>query len=254
MKLKISNLNKLIKDMSGREIDFYLYLIKRQNEIGFVEGITHAQMQEDIGMPRSTFHVVLASLEEKGMIRVDWNNRSRYFNFFIIDNVFLSLKDYKKAYLNINIDFILSNEFVALSVNMKKFFLRLLSLKAGKQQVKILNDTLKKYKVAKSMTELEKLFDIVLDGEGYLFQVKLNLIIKQSHNSKYFEIERKVVTYCKNFNIKYTKEELKDTISTITNGINASKMAMIHTALDKCRKLLRLQPKLITYMLYCNPY
>ena len=255
MKLKIRNLNKLMNDLSGRELDFYLYLIKCQNDIGRTDGVYYKDVMESLHMPKSTFYSILQELQLKNYIELCDLDRGAGFNIYVIDNKFLSSKDYKDGYVNINLDFILSKEFILLNVNLKKFFLRLLSLQANNREVKLLKDTLKRYKVNKLMDELGQMFDIVPDGDGYLFTIKFNLL-KSSESGQYLEYEQKLITYCRNYNINHTARELKDSIKTIINGVNDKrrKMSMIHRALDKIREVGRLQPKLITYMIYCNPY
>lgn len=255
MNLKIKNLNKIISDLSGRELDFYLYLIKRQNAIGKTDGVYYRDVMETLHMPRSTFYSILDELQVKGYIYLCDLNEGVGFNIYVIDNKFLDKSDYKEGYVNINLDFILSEEFILLNVNLKKFFLRLLSLQANRKSVKLLKDTLKGYKVNRMMAELGRMFNIVPDGDGYLFSIKPHLL-KVLNNGKYLEYEQKLVMYCRNYNISYTAKELSDSIKTIINGVSwgRRKMAMIHKALDKIRELRRLQPKLITYMIYCNPY
>lgn len=250
MKIKNKNINKLIKDLSGREIDFYLYAVKRQSDIGYVEGITQLKMQEDIGMPRSTFHVVLNSLEEKGMIDVDWDNHNKYFCLYLTENKFLSMCDFKEGYVNINLDFILSKDFMVLGVNLKKFFLRLLGLQANRKEVKLLKDTLKRYKVLGFMEQLSELFDIETDGRCYWFKIKVT-ILKQSGNSKHLEYQQRLINYCRNYNIEYTLEQLRDTANVIINNIQ-KKLHLIHRGLDYIREKGVLQPKLLNYI--CSSY
>ena len=233
--------------MSGREIDFYLYLIKRQSDTGYVEDISHRQMQQDIGMPRSTFHVVINNLEKMGMIDVNWDNRNKYFNIFVVDNSFLSKSDYKEGYVNINLDFILSEEFVAMNCNLKKFFIRLLGLKADAIQVKLLKDTLKLYKVNKFMDALKLLFDMVISEDAITFAIKQHLL-KRSCSGEYLYYENKIESYCENYNLDYTEDELRDTTKSIINHIRRGRFALVQKALDAIRRIGRLQPKLVNHI------
>lgn len=219
--------------------------------MGCVNGVYYKDVMEDLHMPRSTFYLALGNLEEKGFIAVDWAADRKSFNLLVLENEFLSPSDFKGGYVNINLDFILSERFILLKVNLKKFFLRLLSLQANTKQVKILKDTLKRYKVNKYMKELSTLFDIVPDGDGYLFSIKPELL-KKSHNGDYFEYEQKVVTYCREYHIGYTFEELKDSVKVIINTFNHQRVARMHKALDYIRKKGWLQPKLITHICFGN--
>lgn len=204
---------------------------------------------EDLYMPRSTFYTVLDALQEKGYVRVDWFNSRRDFNIIVIDNSFLKDEDFKEGYVNINLDFILSEQFILLNVNLKKFFLRLLGLQAGTKSVRLLKDTLRQYKVLGLMDELMKLFDITPDGKGYLFRIKGRLM-RKSHNDDYLRYEHKLVSYCKEYNIDFTFKELRDSVGTIINNIRRNRMALIHKAFDSIRNKGRLQPKLITHICY----
>ena len=248
VKLKIKNLNKLIDELSGREIDFFLYLVKRQCSMGCVNGVYYRDVLEDLHMPRSTFYVALDTLEKKGFVRVDWFNSRKDFNIVVIDNSFLSEDDFKEGYVNVNLDFILSEQFILLNVNLKKFFLRMLGLQANTKSVKLLKDTLRQYKVHGYLEELAKLFNMILDGNGYLFTIKSELL-KKSNNDEYLQYEHKLVGYCKNYNINYSLKELRDSVKTIINN-RKTRMAHVLNALDSIRKKGILQPKLITSYCY----
>lgn len=253
MKLKIKNLNKLIHDLSGREIDFYLYLIKRQNSIGCADGIYYKDVMDALHMPKSTFYAVLQELQIKNYIYLRDLGNATGFDIFIYDNSFLTEGDFKEGYVNINLDFILSEDFILLNVNLKKFFLRMLGLQANNKQVKILKDTLKQYSVYKLMDSLLRLFDITPDGNGYLFSIKTKLL-KKSVNDVYLHYEGKLVNYCRTYSVNFTSTELRDSVRTIVNNIRKNKMALIHKAFDSIRKKGRLQPRLITHICHSKVY
>lgn len=248
MKLKINVLNKMIQKSSNREIDFFLYLVKRQNSMGCVDGIYYKDVMRDLHLPKSTFYVVLQKLQEKDFIYLRDLDDGTGFNIFIHNNSFITNSDYQEGYVNINLEYILSTNFLLLNVNLKKFFLRLLSLQANIKQVKILKDTLKRYKVNTLINELSKMFHMMLDGEGYLFKIKTKLLEKDEGNAEYLQYEHKVIVYCKYYSLAYTKKELRDTVRSIMGQLNNNKMARIQKALDAIRKKGRLQPKLINHI------
>ena len=247
MKIKTRNLNRLIKDLSSREIDFFLYLIKRQDDIGLVNDVYSQDVMESLNMPRSTFYSALKNLEDKKFIHINWRNDTRGFDITIIDNAFLSRSDFKEGYVNVNLDFILSAEFVLLGVNIKKFFLRLLGLQANKKPVGLIKDTLKRYKVHNQMDILDKLFDILVDGNLIMFTIK-SVLLKQSCSGEYLQYRNKIENYCEEYSLDYTDREMHDTTRSIINHTRKGRFALIQKALDAIRRIGRLQPKLINHI------
>lgn len=248
VKIKISNLNKLINALSGRELDLYLYLIKRQNSIGSVTNVFYRDAMEDLRMPKSTFYVCMNELFEKGFLTFQDTKSGAGYDVFLLDNSFINESDFKEGYLNINLDYILSEEFINLKVNIKKFLLRLLSLRAGERNVKLLRDTLRGYKVEYLMDELAELFHITVDGDGYMFKVK-DRILTNRRNSLYLHYENKVRNFCRCNDVEFTEDTLTDTVVSISNQINTNyKEARVLKALDEIRRIGSLQPKLINFI------
>lgn len=248
MKLKTRNLNRLIDEMSGREIDLFLYLIKRQNDLGQVDSIYYKDALIELSMPKSTFYSALKYLEDSDFIHIDWGSNYGEYKITITDNIFTSEKNYKEGYLNLNLDLILSKMFIQLHVNMKKLLLRLLGMQAGTRKVKITKEMLKQFRVYNCFEELKALFLITDYENGWLFTLRKELR-KHSHNTYFLQYQHKLINYCKRYNINYTVNELVDSVKVIITYRH--KMPNIQKALDYIReKIHLLQPKLINYM--CN--
>lgn len=248
MKLKTRNLNRLIDEMSGREIDLFLYLIKRQNDLGQVDSIYYKDALIELSMPKSTFYSALKYLEDSDFIHIDWGSNYGEYKITITDNIFTSEENYKEGYLNLNLDLILSKMFIQLHVNMKKLLLRLLGMQAGTRKVKITKEMLKQFRVYNCFEELKALFLITDYENGWLFTLRKELR-KHSHNTYFLQYQHKLVNYCKRYNINYTVTELVDSVKVIITYRH--KMPNIQKALDYIReKIHLLQPKLINYM--CN--
>ena len=115
MKLKISNLNRLIEKLSGREIDLFLYLAKLQNEYGQVNGINYRDTTLALQMPKSTFYSALKELEDNEFIHINWGSSYGEYDIIILDNILASEKNYKEGYLKLDLDLILSEMFHLLS-------------------------------------------------------------------------------------------------------------------------------------------
>ena len=245
MKLKTRNLNRLIDEMSGREIDLFLYLIKRQNDFGQIDSIYYKDALIDLSMPKSTFYSAMKDLENADFIHIDWGANYGEYKITIIDNIFTSEENYKEGYLNLNLDLILSQMFIKLHVNMKKLLLRLLGMQAGTRKVKVTKEMLKKFKVYCYFEDLKLLFNITDYENGWLFTLRKELR-KRSHNTYFLQYQHKLINYCKRYKIAYTIEELVDSVNVIVN--NRHKMSKVQTALDKIRDNIHmLQPALINY-------
>lgn len=245
MKLKIKNLNRLIDKLSGREIDLYLYLIKRQNNLGQVDGIRYKETMLNLHMPKSTFYGALYALEENEFIRINWGSGYGEFDITILDNVFTSEENYNEGYLNLNLDLILSVMFINLHVSMKKLLLRLLGLQAKDRNVKVSKDMLKNFNLYYKLNELKTLFNITEYDGGYLFKLRKELNT-HSHNVDFLQYQHKLINYCKRYKISYTLENLRDSVNVIMNHRN--KMSKVQKALDYIRDTIHmLQPKLINH-------
>ena len=245
MKLKIKNLNKLIDKLSGREIDLYLYLIKRQNDLGQVDAIRYKDVMLELHMPKSTFYGALYELEENKFININWGSGYGEFDIIVLDNIFKSKENYNEGYLNLNLDLILSKMFIKLHVSMKKLLLRLLGIQAGTRKVKVTKEMLKQYKVYYCFEELKSLFNIIDYENGWLFTLRKEFR-KKSHNTYFLQYQHKLINYCKRYKIAYTLEELIDSVNVIVN--NRQKMSKVQKALDYIRDSIHiLQPKLINH-------
>lgn len=249
MKLKIRNLNKLINKLSGRQIDLLLYLIKRQNEFGQVKAIRYKEAMLDLHMPKSTFYKCLNDLESDNFINIDWGCGYGEFDILIMDNMFIRDSDYREGYLNLNLDFVSSLDFINLNVNVKKFVLKLLSMQAKTRKVRITIELLKEFKVLNYIEELKKIFKIVIIDNIYLFTLKDELL-KKTFNTYFLQYKQKLISYCRKYKISYTINDLIDSINVIVTYTRKHKVSRINLALDYIRDLHVLQPKLINYM--CN--
>lgn len=254
MKLKTRNLNRVIKTLTNRAVDLYLYLVKRQDKIGSVKGIYYKTVMEDLHMPRSTFYSSLVALEKEKFISISNANKTDY-DIFIFDNRFVDKSDFREGYVNLNLDFVLSRRFVQLKVKMKKFLLRMVGLQANVKEVKLLNDKLKEYCVFKKLKELEEFFIIKPDGDGYTFIMNEHTLEGHSespggkdYSSDHLEYKQKVISYCRIFKIDYTEKELLDTYRTMANHMRKNRGRFIIKAFDKIIETRRLQPKLISYL------
>lgn len=271
MKLKIEILNKIIDKLNSKEIDLLIYLIQRQSKYGQVQNIYYKDVKEATGI--SNFYMVMYSLEEKGFIQIDYSNsncwnmdgegliqsnnsnsNSKYWNITVLENQFLNEKFQK--YLSLNFKLFTSEEFRKLNVNMKKFILRLFSLKDSKKKEKnyYLKDYLKQYKVLTELETLKKYFNINVSGERYYFDIKETYLTKNKFEKDTY-YRHKIKSICSKFGMSYTEQEfedvlklyayyLKENAKDTTNKI----LSRLLKGLNACIKIKKLQPALVNYI------
>lgn len=151
-KLSVTVLERMIKSgVSGKEVDFILYVGKYQNEYGTAEGIYYKDVCEALSLSFQGFYNCKKSLEEKGIISC---TKKSYFDYdiTILDNSFAGKENYGRGYISLHINLLETEEFRALKAGAKLMALWLLrewliyKSKSGKMSYQILKDTfLKKF-------------------------------------------------------------------------------------------------------------
>lgn len=237
-----SNANSL----TPSELSLLLYSIQSQDESGLVENFDYKKVMRDINISHSSVYNALYGLEQKGFIECDWSNR-RSFKFFIIDNIGLQAENYKKGYVALNFDFLKSGDFYNLNKNIQLFTIHIIRLLRD-NKLKLTDDTLKTFKVfdSKSLEVLSKYFNIdrcPKYDNGYVFAM-LDSARRSSEATYERYATNKLIVFCKENQIKYTWQELKDTAQSIVNQIRKHRVRVLD-ALFISKHLGHLQPKLI---------
>ncbi len=167
MKIKHTNLNKIMQNCTSKEIDFILYIAQFQDDQGIVKGINYKDLCNDIGIAQSTFFHVISSLEAKEIITINYlNNDYSFWTITINNNTFTEPSAFKEGYLNINYTLLHSTQFQELRKGEKVIILNLLKIASGRYKIKATIQTLmkwtgfKKQAVVRYIKRLSKLIKI----------------------------------------------------------------------------------------------
>ena len=160
MRLKIENLNKAIKDLTGGELSLYIYITQRSDRNGLLQDLMMKEVCLKTNLSKQHFYNCLYALEEKGFLYVS-QTKSVGYDILLIDNKFLSEEDSSEPYLNLHYSFLNTLAFHKLPVAIKRFLLRALSF-AGKHKWTVSEDTLKSPE-AESFAMLRRM-SISMDG------------------------------------------------------------------------------------------
>lgn len=124
MKIKYSKLSEL-RTLTGRELDFFFYLIRFQDDMGYVIGVHNKEVCETSGMCKQTFYDALRSLERKGIIKVSKNAEADY-DILILNNDLSTEEARKEGYIQMNRPVFQKQKFKKLKGHEKYMLLELL--------------------------------------------------------------------------------------------------------------------------------
>lgn len=99
MQIQYKILEKLVS-LTNREMDFFLYIARYQNEDGMVEGVYYKDICKEVGMCKQTFYNTLQSLQEKGIVEYCKRTESDY-DICICGNKLYDKKN-PEGYINLN--------------------------------------------------------------------------------------------------------------------------------------------------------
>ena len=101
MKIKYSLLEKLIS-LTNREIDFFMFIVRYQEDHGQVPGVYYRDVCQALGICKQTFYNTLQSLKEKGVITYTRSERDHDYDIMILDNDFSYPESYHEGYVNVS--------------------------------------------------------------------------------------------------------------------------------------------------------
>lgn len=235
--LKIKNLNRAIDKLSNSEMSLYIYIVQRSDRFGLLKDLSMREACFKIGFSKQSFYNALYKLKNKGFLNLSVS-KTVNFDILLVDNKFD--EEIKDPYMNLNNNFLDMMDFYKLSFHVKKFILRLISIKDG-IKVKMTCETIRKYKV-----KIEELIDLLtysINSNG-TYIITLNPKLRQkSNNINYLNIKHKLEKILQKRKVCYTSKTLRDTINVISN--NKKNLAAISISLDHCLNKNLLQPKLL---------
>jgi len=98
--------------ISGAAVSFLIHVARFQDDRGNIQGLHYKETAKAIGCHEQYFYPVLKSLEYHDFIKVDWSSGVQgYWDIQILDNTFTSNADYKKGYINVNLEILQSAHF-----------------------------------------------------------------------------------------------------------------------------------------------
>ena len=106
--------------ISGTAISLLIYAARFQDDEGNIHGLYYKEVANAIGCHPDYFYSALKSLEYHGLIAIDWiNSLQGYWDIKILNNKFQSRADYKKGYVNINLEILQAKRFHLLACSDK---------------------------------------------------------------------------------------------------------------------------------------
>lgn len=178
MKIKHSNLEKILNTCTAKEIDFILEVAQYQDDSGNVQNINYKDVCSNIDICKSAFFKFLNELQTKEIIEINYIEQEyNFWNIKLIDNDFSDQEKYKDGYLNINNDFLHSKEFLKFTKGEKVIVLNLFKIAHNRHYIKITMQTLLKWtsrckqSIKKYISILSKFFTIERINNLFIFEV-----------------------------------------------------------------------------------
>lgn len=117
MRIKYRLLER-IKNLTPTEMNFLLYIAKKQNLQGRVLGVHNQDVCINTGMCKQSFYTAMRGLESKGIISVKKATDIDY-DIVILDNDFNHEEDFKEGYINLQRSVFHRKQFKQLKVREK---------------------------------------------------------------------------------------------------------------------------------------
>lgn len=202
---------------SANDIQLYIELSKRQDCMGRVDGVAYSDFMELLGCSKATFYNSIYRLERLEYISAI-PDRKGYWCITILNNIFLTKKDYKQSYMRTNVDFLYSDDFKKMSAVEKKLCLYLHLNKNPREKLERYLMTLTKsigLKIASvvqsALEKVSKFFPhIVIQSEkGKKIVFGNSNIAKNEETEISNYIKHKLKYLCNFFNIKHTDDDVK---------------------------------------------
>lgn len=254
-----------IQNVTSTEIDFLLYLSSIQNEFGKVIGVHYKTAMLELSLKcKQTYYNSIRGLEEKGYI-LSSQGKGGYWDFLIVDNMFLNDDDDKNGYFNTNRQFLFEPEFKALKANEKKLCIKLaISYQEdnfNKFGLHVYPKTIAKWLGIKSvglvfnyMESIEMFFPSTRkDGvEGELFVIEKGNAVPfntTGQSERENHLTHKFKYFCSTFKIPYTTQDLKDLIILVGQYAKKGLSKVYRVIFDVLLSKRSVEPKLINSIL-----
>lgn len=122
MKIKYALLEKLLP-LTNKEIDFFMYIVRFQDDQGHIIGLYYQDVCNAIGICKQTFYNTLQSLKKKGIITYTHSDQSHDYDIMILENDFPCRESYHEGYVNVARRIFYSKQFKKLKAKEKVLLL-----------------------------------------------------------------------------------------------------------------------------------
>lgn len=251
-KLNNAAVDTLIKSESKNDIDFMLYISGICNEFGSVRDLSCKDVCDKFGIDASTFYRIIVRLADKGLIYANGNREWGLFNITIINNIFMTKEQCKSGYLNINRDFLLSEEFRESSLKKKRLVLRLLktaNLSCFKVGLRTIGEWLKvsNKAVIGLMDSIKTWFNVDLRDKFYYISLKPKFD-RSTYSSGDMEMRYRFSALFQKYSITCSSRDLKDLIELFHQYGKNKLQKLIMAVVTSTNQHKTVQPKLINYI------
>lgn len=222
MRIKYSLLPKL-RNLTNREMDFFLYIARYQDRRGFVVGVHNKAVCRATGMCKQSFYTSMRGLAEKGVITYDRNDND--YDIMILGNDFAYENAWKEGYINLQRKVFHQKKFQTLKANEKYLLMELLKRTNESSKTSFHIYTKNFYRkltellgvtkrvIRSYLHSLRRFFSVgIRDGQYYITYLHSVFGPKEEtmriDNQDY---EHFVKVHCRRKRIEYTDQELHDT-------------------------------------------
>lgn len=243
-KLSSSIINKILKDKieiydsegnahfinnisnTGSEIDFLIYLSSIQDEFGKVNRVFYKDVVFALNISNPTYYSIIDRLVERQYIYAEPENGG-YWNFTILNNIFLNNSDDKTPYLNTNKAFLHSQEFIGFPAKQKKIVLKLYltylkpnmdryGLKFRLEKLCRVTGIYTKAELIRHLNAISAYFPYTLNDEAVKFS-KGNLIFAEKfvESERSYSVVHNIKSFCHKYKIPYCITDIKDLLYVI---------------------------------------
>lgn len=221
MRIKYSLLPKL-RNLTNREMDFFLYLARCQDRAGLVIGVHNQEVCRATGMCKQSFYTSMRGLEAKNIISC--TKKDNDYDVLILGNDFPEKDTWKEGYISLQRKVFHQKQFKGLKSNEKYMLMELLkrSNESSKSSYHIYTyNFYAKFKDLLGVTKrviraylhaMKKFFSIgIKNGQYYITYRRSVFHQKIDRHVDDQDYEYFVKAQCRRNRIRYTADSLKDT-------------------------------------------
>lgn len=220
MKIYKENMKKIIDICTKKEIDLIIYLGQFQDENGVIKGIEYKDVLKEVEICKSTFYLLIYSLEKKGIIKINYTYNYKYWEITILNNEFKTPNDYKKGYFKLNFAILHSKAFKKMTKSEKIIVINIINLNFNRDYIKVSFNKIRSW-TGKSLRSCKKFIETIKNV--FNLTIKNGIIIISTfigfENNKRAEkdvLNRHLITYkLKKGKCPIDEKDLKDVLILI---------------------------------------